>query len=183
MSGMMDHQNYALRIAVAPSGITGGVEKAVAQVNKEISLRFRMLSQQVADSIVRDRMLAMLSTFFGGLALLLAMVGLYGTFSYMVTQRQKEFGVRMALGARLRAIVNLVLRDVALVLAAGIAVGVGIALLTVGPLQKMLFDLGARDTLTVAAAVAVLAAVAFVAAWLPARRAARVDPMVTLRHE
>ena len=125
----------------------------------------------------------MLSTFFGVLALLLAMVGLYGTFSYAVTQRQKEFGLRMALGAQLKSIVRLVMRDVAAVLAGGIAAGVAFALLSTGPIQRLLFQLGARDLLTIAGAVGLLSAVAIFAAWLPAHRAARIDPMAALRHE
>jgi putative ABC transport system permease protein len=178
-----EHESFELRTASGASGIESAVQRAVAGVNKEISLDFRTLATQVGDSIVRDRLLALLSVFFGALALLLAMVGLYGTFSYLVTQRQKEFGVRMALGARLKSIVGLVMREVAAVLAGGVAAGVCIALLSTGPLQKMLFELGARDTLTIIAAICVLSAVAFVAAYLPARRAARVDPMVALRHE
>jgi ABC-type antimicrobial peptide transport system permease subunit len=158
-------------------------QSAVAGVNKEISLDFHTLAGQIDGSLVRERMLAMLSSFFGALALLLAMIGLYGTFSYLVTQRQKEFGVRMALGARLKSIVGLVMREVAAVLVGGVAAGVCIALLSTGPLQKMLFELGPRDTLTIVAAICVLSAVAVVAAYLPACRAARADPMVALRHE
>jgi ABC-type antimicrobial peptide transport system permease subunit len=178
-----EHESFELRTASGASGIESAVQKAVTGVNKEISLDFRTLATQVGDSIVRDRLLAMLSAFFGALALLLAMIGLYGTFSYLVTQRQKEFGVRMALGARLKSIVGLVMREVAAVLVGGVAAGVCIALLSTGPLQKMLFELGPRDTLTIVAAICVLSAVAVVAAYLPARRAARVDPMVALRHE
>jgi putative ABC transport system permease protein len=178
-----EHESFELRTSIAMPAITSAVQSAVAGVNKEISLDFHTLSGQVDDSLVRDRLLATLSTFFGALALLLAMIGLYGTFSYLVTQRQKEFGVRMALGARLNSIVGLVLREVAAVLAGGVAAGVCIALVSTGPLQKMLFELGARDALTIVAATGVLSAVAFIAAYLPARRAARVDPMVALREE
>jgi macrolide transport system ATP-binding/permease protein len=137
----------------------------------------------VDDSLVQERLLAVLSGFFGGLALLLAMIGLYGTLSYMVAQREAEFGVRMALGAQPGSILRLVMRDVVAVLAGGLAAGVGISLATMHLLHKMLFGLDARDTVTMMAAIGVLSAVALVAAYLPARRATKVDPMVALRYE
>jgi len=152
-------------------------------VNKAIPLEFHTLAEQVGDSLVQERLLATLSTFFGGLALLLAMIGLYGALSYLVTQRQAEFGIRMALGAPQTSILVLVMRDVVLVLAGGVTAGVCISLAAVGLLQKMLFGLAARDTVTLLASIGVLTAVAFLAGFLPARRAMRVDPMVALRYE
>jgi ABC-type antimicrobial peptide transport system permease subunit len=159
------------------------VQDAVAGVSKTIPLDFSTLAQQVDDSLVQERLLATLSTFFGGLALLLAMIGLYGALSYLVTQRQPEFGIRMALGAPQKSILGLVMRDVVLVLAGGLAAGTCISLAVVGLLQKMLFGLPARDTVTLLASIGVLSAVAFFAGYLPARRAMRVDPMVALRYE
>jgi ABC-type antimicrobial peptide transport system permease subunit len=152
-------------------------------VSRAIPLDFATLAQQVDDSLVQERLLATLSTFFGGLALLLAMIGLYGALSYLVAQRQAEFGIRMALGAPQRSILKLVMRDVAIVLAGGTAVGVCLSFAVLSVLQKMLFDLSPRDTFTFIAAVGVLCAVAMVAGYLPARRAMRVDPMVALRYE
>src|SRR5579863_473276 len=176
-------QTFELRTAIPPSALAGPIQAAVAGVNKEIPLEFRTLAEQVSDSMVQERLLALLSGFFGALALLLAMVGLYGTLSYLVTQRQTEFGVRMALGAPPGSILGLVMRDVVAVLAGGMVVGVGLSLATTRWLQQMLFGLGPRDTLTIGAAVAVLSAVALVAGYLPARRATKVDPMVALRYE
>jgi ABC-type antimicrobial peptide transport system permease subunit len=101
----------------------------------------------------------------------------------LVTQRQTEFGVRMALGAQPYSILRLVMRDVTAILIGGLAAGVSISLAVGGVLQKLLFGLGARDTVTLAAAAGILSAVACVAGYLPARRATKVDPMIALRYE
>jgi predicted permease len=175
--------NFLIRTSTRPSAVLSLIQAAVASVDKSISLDFNTLAQQVNDSLVQERVLATLSGFFGGLALLLAMIGLYGAMSYMVTQRQTEFGVRMALGAARGSILRLVLRDVATIIAAGVMVGVGISLLSVQLLEKFLFGLAAHDTLTLALAIGVLSVVAFIAGYLPARRATKVDPMVALRYE
>jgi len=176
-------ETFEIRTALPISAVATAVQAAFAGVNKGISLEIKMLAEQVDDSLAPQRLLAVLSVFFGGLALLLAMIGLYGTFSYLVTQRQKEFGVRMALGAGPRSILRLVMRDLVLVLAAGLAAGSCVSLATTRVLQGMLFGLGPRDTVTLFAAAGLLTAVALVAGYLPARRATKVDPMVALRDE
>ncbi len=178
-----EEQVYELRTATRPSALISTVQEAVAGVSKTIPLDFGTLAQQVDDSLVQERLLATLSTFFGGLALLLAMIGLYGALSYLVTQRQPEFGIRMALGAPRGAILRLVMRDVIIVLAGGVTAGTCLAFATVGILQKMLFGLAPRDAFTFVAAIGVLAAVAIVAGYIPARRATHVDPIVALRYE
>jgi putative ABC transport system permease protein len=179
----VEEQVFELRTATRPSVLIASVQEAVAGVSKAIPLDFGTLAEQVDDSMVQERLLATLSTFFGALALLLAMIGLYGALSYLVAQRQREFGIRMALGAPRDSILRLVMRDVVLVLAGGLTVGACISLAAVGILQKMLFGLAARDTVTLLASIGVLSAVAFLAGYLPARRAMRVDPMVALRYE
>jgi putative ABC transport system permease protein len=178
-----DYQAFELRTAALPLSFIPAVQDAVGRVNKSIPLGFSTLAQQVDDSLVQERLLATLSTFFGALALLLAMIGLYGALSYFVTQRNAEFGIRMALGAPKRSILALVLRDVVFVLFGGIGAGVCISLATVGVLQKLLFGLAARDTVTLLLSIGVMAAVALLAGYLPARRATQVDPMVALRYE
>jgi len=175
--------NFMIRTAARPSVVLSLIQSTVAGVNKSISLQFDTLTRQVDDSLVQERLLATLSGFFAGLALLLAMVGLYGAISYMVTRRQTELGVRMALGAAPGSILLLVLRDVFFILAAGLAVGTGLALLSVQLIQNLLFGLAARDSVTLALAAGVLSVVAFVAGYLPARRAAKADPLAALRYE
>jgi putative ABC transport system permease protein len=174
---------FELRTAIPPSGMAGAVQDEIAKVNGAIPLEFHTLAQQVDDSLVQERLLATLSAFFGALALLLAAIGLYGALSYLVNQRRIEFGIRMALGARPVSILRLVLTDLTAVLLGGVAAGVAISLAVVGVLQKLLFGLAPRDSATLAAAVSVLAVVAFLAAYLPARRAMRADPMAALRYE
>lgn len=174
---------FELRTAIPPSALVSSVQAAFAAVNSEIPLEFNTLAQQVNDSIVPERTLALLSGFFGALAILLATVGIYGTFSYMVTQRQAEFGIRMALGAQPRSILRLVMGDVIAVLVLGIVGGVGLSMASTRLLQHMLFGVGARDVVTMAAAVGVLSLAALAACYIPARRAAKVDPMVALRYE
>jgi putative ABC transport system permease protein len=183
MPGEMKRTHLLIRTQVPPALMTRTVEQTVAGVNKSISLEFRTLAQQVNDSIVQERMLATLSGFFGALALLLAMIGLYGVLAYLVLQRQKEIGIRMALGAQRASIWRLVMRDVGLLLAAGVAAGAAIAWVSTRFVESLLFGLHAHDASTIALGIALLAAVGFLASYLPARRAMRVDPMVALRHE
>jgi ABC-type antimicrobial peptide transport system permease subunit len=178
-----DEENFELRAEGSRSALLSSVQDVVRQVNKSISLDFHSLAAQVDDSLVQDRLLATLSTFFGGLALLLAMIGLYGALSYLVTMRRAEFGVRMALGAKPASILRLVMQDVAVVLGGGVAAGALTSLLTVRFLEKMLFGLTAHDPVTMVAAIGLLSSAAFLAGYLPARRAMRVDPMVALRYE
>jgi predicted permease len=175
--------NFEIRTAMRPLALARSVQEAVAGVNKAIPLEFRTLAEQVNDSLVQERVLALLSGFFGTLALLLAMIGLYGTCSYLVTHRQAEFGIRMALGAQRSSILWLAIRDVIAILVGGLAAGTCISLAATRLLQKLLFGLGARDLVTFAAALAMLSLVALLAGYLPARRATKVDPMVALRYE
>jgi len=181
--GEREAETFELRTAIRPSALVSAVQAAVGGVNKQIPLEFHTLAEQVNDSMVQERMLALLSGFFGALALLLAMIGLYGTLSYLVAQRQTEFGIRMALGAEPGSILRLVMRSVIAVLAVGVVAGIAISLAATRVLQQLLFGLGPRDAGTMIAAVAVLSVVALIAGYLPARRATKVDPMVALRNE
>ena len=176
-------KDLELRTAIPPSALVAPVRAAVAGVNSAIPLGLNTLAEQVNDSLVQERLLALLSGLFGALALVLAMIGLYGTFSYLVTQRQTEFGIRMALGATPGSILGLVMCDLLAVLAVGLAAGILISLAATRVLQQMLFGLSPRDTATMLLATGVLSAVALLAGYLPARRATKVDPMVALRYE
>jgi ABC-type antimicrobial peptide transport system permease subunit len=180
---MFEAETFELRSAIPPSALVRPIQTAMTGVNREIPLEFHTLAQQVNDSMVQERLLAVLSCFFGGLALLLTMVGLYGALSYLVTRRQQEFGIRMALGAERRAILALVMRDVAIIVAAGVVVGALISLAATRLIATFLFGLGAHDPLTLGAAIALLSGLACVAGFLPARRATKVDPMAALRYD
>jgi len=181
--GFEDRDTLALRTAIPPSRLIVAVLAAVAEVNRAIPLEFHTLADQVNDSLAQERLLALLSGFFGALALIMAMIGLYGTFTYLVTQRQKEFGMRMALGAEPASILALVMRDLIAVLAGGLVAGILISLAATRVLQQMLYGLAPRDTTTMVLAAGVLSAVALLAGYIPARRATRVDPMTILRQE
>jgi putative ABC transport system permease protein len=180
---MSEQPSFEVRTSAPPATIVKSAAEVFTSMNGSISLSFRTLEEQVNDSLRQDQLLATLSGFFGGLALLLAMIGLYGVLAYMVTQRRKEIGIRMALGAGKSSILGLIMRDVSILLAAGVIVGVGISLWATHFMQKMLFNLNPRDAKTIIFSVAVLSAVALLAGYLPARRAARLDPNVILRDE
>jgi predicted permease len=172
-----------VRTTIPPSALVAPVRAAVAEVSSAIPLEFNTAVERVNDSLVQERLLALLSGLFGALALVLAMIGLFGTFSYLVTQRQTEFGIRMALGAMPGSILGLVMRDLVAVLAGGLAAGILISLAATRVLRQMLFGLGPRDATTMLLAAGVLTVVALIAGYLPAHRATKVDPMMALRHE
>jgi len=143
--------------------------------------RQRTFGEQVRALLVRERTLALLSAWFGLLAVVLACVGLYGVMSHQVTQRQQEIGIRLALGADTSTLLVAMLRETAMVAAIGIAIGTAAALGLSKLISDLLFDVPARDPLTFAAAAGVLAITTLLAGYLPARRASRVDPTTVLR--
>jgi predicted permease len=159
------------------------VRSAIGEVNRGISLDFRNLETQVNDSLLQARMVALLSAFFGGLALLLAMIGLYGVTAYGVARRQAEIGIRMALGAQPGSVVWLVLREVAAMLAIGTVLGLGASLAAGRLVASLLYGVKPYDTGPLAIAAVVLGIATGIAAYLPAHRAARLDPMAALREE
>jgi predicted permease len=166
------------------AGSVDDVRRAVAAVDRNVPIfRVKSLRAQTEDSFLRERLLATISSFFGGLALLLACLGLYGLMAYAVARRTAEIGIRMALGARRREIVWLVLRETLWLVLAGVAAGVPLAVWLTGYAKSLLFEITAADPMILAVAAAALAGVAAVAGFLPARRASRIDPMTALRYE
>jgi ABC-type antimicrobial peptide transport system permease subunit len=152
-------------------------------VNPAISVDFNVFKTQIEDTLVPESLMATLSGFFGLLAGVLAVIGLYGVISYMVAQRRNEIGIRMALGAGRSSILKMVLRGASTLIAAGLAVGTVLALLGARAASSLLFGLRPYDPATLILAVLLLAAVSLLAAAIPARRAARLEPMNALRDE
>jgi predicted permease len=175
---------YYVRAAQGGSSTGAEVRQAVHRVDANLPI-FDMKSMQVQvdESLFVERMIAMLSVAFGALAALLAAIGLYGVMSYAVTRRTREIGIRMALGAERGGVLWLVLREVAIMAAVGIAAGLSVALWLTRQIQALLFGLAPSDPATLAGAGMLLAFIAFVAGYLPARRAATIDPIVSLRTE
>jgi putative ABC transport system permease protein len=172
-----------LRSTLSLDTLTSEVERSVAEVNPVIGIQFSVLRTQVRDALLRERLMASLSGFFGLLAGILATVGLYGVISYMVVRRRNEIGIRMALGADRRRVITLVMREAALLLAVGVAIGTGLSLASTRAARALLYGLKPYDPLTLAMAAASLAVVAAAASYLPAFRAARIHPTEALRDE
>jgi predicted permease len=162
---------------------TVAIKRAFAEKHPQVVLQFFDFQEGIRDNLVRDRLMAILSGFFGVLATVLVMVGLYGVLSYLVTLRRNEIGIRIALGARRGQVIGLVMRDAATMLLAGVIIGTVLALVAGRGASSMLFGLKPYDPATLTFAVALLAVIAALASFLPARRAARLDPMVALRNE
>jgi putative ABC transport system permease protein len=172
-----------MRTSTAPMAARAAVVAAVAGVNPEVVVDMKTMDEDLAASVTQERLIASLSAFFGGLALLLAALGLYGVMSYSVTRRQNEIGIRMALGAEPGSVIRMVLLNVALITAIGIALGAAGAFGTGRFINALLFNLAATDATMIAVTAITLGAAAAVAGYLPARRAARIDPMTALRQD
>jgi predicted permease len=172
------------QVSGLPSAVITNLLSQIKSADPHLPISFvRTLDSLVTDSAANQIALAKLSAFFAALALLLACVGLYGVMSYAVSGRTREIGVRMALGAQRGDVVHLVLREGMLLVGIGLAIGIPLALASGPVLHSFLFGLKSTDPLSLLAVVLLLGIVAAVAGFLPARRAANVDPMVALRYE
>jgi len=175
---------YYLRTAVDPSSVMQSIRRVVAELDPNLPVEnLKTLETQVRENVFLDRMISTLSSAFAVLATLLAAIGLYGVLAYSVTQRTREIGLRMALGAAAPRVRGMVLRQVGWMLSVGGLVGVLAALAMGRGAESLLFEMSGTDPLVVALAVVILTAVALGAAYFPALRASRVDPMQALRYD
>jgi len=171
-----------LRVAGDPARVFNDLRAAAHQVDGNVPLfDMRTLQAQIDGTLSPERVLAIVSTLFGILAMLLAAVGLYGVLAYAVTQHSREIGIRMALGAAQNQVIGAVVRDALRMLAVGLALGVPLSMVATRWIASSLYGLRPGDPLTYGAVIALLCAVSLAAAFVPSRRAARVDPMVALR--
>ena len=176
-------QTFVIRSNEATESLVAEVKRVAQEMNPAMVLNFSTFKVQMRDDLIGERVMATLTGFFGGLAIILAMVGIYGVISYMVLRRRNEIGVRMALGAARTRILLMILRESLVLLAIGAVIGTGLALAAGAAAASMLYGLKPHDPLTLGASLVCLAAIVIVASFIPARKAATVDPMVVLREE
>jgi predicted permease len=175
---------FEVRTAGDPLAAIGAIREAVRQIDPDLPL-ISVTTQldEVERRFLQEKLFAQAYVLFGGLALLIASVGLFGLMSYSVARRTYELGIRMALGAQGRDVLRLVMRESMVLVAAGAAIGVGGAIAASRLIANLLFGLAPTDAMTMASAMAAMLLVSALAAYLPARRASRIDPMVALRNE
>ena len=176
-------RRYLIRSSLPPAAITAAVNRSLMEFNPGLDVSFQVFKTMVQESLLRERLMATLSGFFGVLALLLASIGLYGLLSYGVTSRTNEIGIRMALGARTRNVMLLILKEAVFLVLVGVAVGVPVVIYLSRFAESLLFGLSPNDPLSLVVASGVLMVVALMAGYLPARRATKLDPLVALRNE
>jgi predicted permease len=181
-SGFLTQVDLSVRSDGAPpTQLARSVAAAIRAVNPDLVVTSRSLTDQVNATLTQERVVAMLSGFFGALALLLAGLGLYGVTSYAVSRRRTEIGIRMALGAAPGGVIRLVLARVTVLVGIGVIAGAGVSLWASKFVATLLYGLEPRDPVTLIAAAMVLGAVGAAAGWLPAYRASRIDPAEVLR--
>jgi ABC-type antimicrobial peptide transport system permease subunit len=176
--------SITLRFTNPPQNIDSLVRRTLADIDPNLTINdLRSLDYQVSDNFTQERLIARLTTLFGVLALILAAVGLYGITSYAVARRTSEIGLRMALGADRGNVVRMVLRGAFVQVGIGLAIGIPIAILGGRFMASQLFQVRSWDPLSMATAIVVLSAAAALAGFIPARRAASIEPMEALRIE
>jgi putative ABC transport system permease protein len=178
-----EYAGLLIRSNLPMGTLTQELKNALAEASPEIGEEFHVMQTNIRDSLLRERLMAALSAFFGALATLLAMMGLFGVMSNFVARRTGEIGLRIALGAQRRNILGMVLGEASTMLVIGLAVGAALVLALGKIAGAMLFGLKPYDPLTISLSAVALTAVAILASYLPARRAARLDPMAALRDE
>jgi len=177
------YDQILIRSSLPLTSLIGALKETIGNMNPSIDLDFKVMRTRIRESLLQDQLMATLSGFFGFLAALLAAIGLYGVISYMVVQRTKEIGIRMAIGAERVDVLRLVLREAGLLTITGLVIGAGLALGAAQAAKSLLYGLKPHDPLTLIAAVVVLSAVAAFASFWPAYRASKLDPLIALRYE
>jgi ABC-type antimicrobial peptide transport system permease subunit len=172
-----------LRIGGDPQAVLSAARHVLESLGRQVALRSETIEQRSAMFLSTERMIAVLSSFFGGLALLLTSIGLYGLVSHSVARRNPEIGLRIALGADADRVLALLLKDVMRLVLAGIVVGIPASVVGVRLISNMVYDASANNPLTFLLPCSTLLAVVATAGYVPARRAARIDPMTALRSE
>jgi putative ABC transport system permease protein len=173
-----------VRTSLDPTSLGASVQRIVSEMDKDIPVtQVRTMDELMFSQLSQPRFATILLSTFAGLAIVLTIVGLYGVMTYAVTRRTREIGVRMALGAERGAVLAMVLRDAAILLGAGIVIGIAASLASASVLQDMLYGTAPRNPVVLSLVCAAVALAGIAAAYLPARRAAKVDPMVALRYE
>jgi putative ABC transport system permease protein len=184
-SSQEDDPGNASQFVIRPrrtvADLMPAVTREVGLFGPALNLEFRVLDTMIRDSLVRERLMATLSSVFGVLAGLLAAIGLYGVMSYAVVCRSNEIGIRMAMGAARSAVLRLVLREASLLIVVGLAVGLVLAIAAAGSARALLFGLDPTNPTTMGLACVLLAGIGFVAGLIPALRASRLDPSSALR--
>jgi putative ABC transport system permease protein len=180
----MQSPTLIVRTAADPASIGAAIRNEVRAVEKRLPVpSVREMNQLLSDIVAQPRFYTMLASLFGMIALILAAAGIYGVMAYAVAQRTHEIGIRMALGAEVRDVLRLVIGEGMKLTLIGVAVGLLAALALTRLLKGLLFSLSPTDPLTFAAVLALLVVIALAACYIPARRAAKTDPMIALRHD
>jgi predicted permease len=174
---------FLVRSKLPTGSVISSIKGAASEMHPGLVIAFLTFHKMIEDGLVRERLMARLSGFFGLLAVLLAIIGLYGVISYMVVRRRNEIGIRMALGANRTRVIRLVMREALLLVGLGLPIGVGLALAAGKGAASMQYGLRPWDALTIGVAASTLALIAVFASFFPALRAARLEPMAALRDE
>ena len=175
--------NVFIRFSSPPSALISAIRDKTAQLYPTMRMEYHLFQTEIQNGLVQERLMALLSGFFGALAALLAMVGLYGVISYIIAMRRNEIGIRMALGATRRDVIGIVLRQTLGLLALGVGIGLLLALAATSGARTLLYGLRPNDPLSLIGAALFLAVIALAASFWPAYRATRQDPMKALRYE